>query len=187
MATELFAKNKYELGICLCDGHLEEGKAAGAHIMTTTGIFLKQEQEIGRVSQKTSQEGERVPFREERNFPQVLSVYVGLAKTKTGTLEEVGLVAEQVSLSMTSTQAALSVIFLSSSFLNFAFFFSQTLLRLSLVPSSHTPKVPMCAEGKKALGDLEDEPGNHQKAFPLCYQPLHTLLHTIAYVIGDPR
>lgn len=53
-----------------------------------------------------SQEGERVPFREEWNFPQVLSVYVGLAKTKTGTLEEVGLVAGQVSLSMTSTQAA---------------------------------------------------------------------------------
>lgn len=59
-----------------------------------------------------SQEGERVPFREERNFPQVHSVYVGPAKTETGALEEVGLVAEQVSLSLTSSQAALSAIVL---------------------------------------------------------------------------
>lgn len=113
-----------------------------------------------------------MPFREERNFPQVLSVYVGLAKTKTGTLGEGGLV---VSLSMTSTQAALSVIFLSSSFLNLIF--SLTLLRLSLVPSSHTPKMLKCAGGKKTLGDLEDESGN-QKGFPLCYQPdLHTSVY----------
>lgn len=127
-----------------------------------------------------SQKGERVPFREEWNFPQVLSVYVGLAKTETGTLEEVGLVAEQVSLSMTSTQAALSVIFLSSSSLNFVF--SQTLLCLLLTPSSHTPKGADVYQGKKAWSNLEDGPGN-QKGF-LCYQPELSLWddgHTSVY------
>lgn len=76
---------------------------------------------------------------------------MGLAKTKTGTLEEVGLVAEQVSLSMTSAQATLSVIFLSSSSVFDNFVFSQTLLCFLLAPSSHTLKGLMCAEGKKGI------------------------------------
>lgn len=112
-----------------------------------------------------SQEGERVPFREEWNFPQVLSVFVGLAKTETGTLEEVGL----VSLSITSTQAVLRVIVLSSSPLNFMF--PETFLCLLPAPSSHNSKVLLCADGgKKALSDLEDETGK-QKGLPLCCLP----------------
>lgn len=137
-----------------------------------------------------SQKGERVPFREEWNFPQVLSVYVGLAKTETGTLEEVGLVAEQVSLSMTSTQAALSVIFLSSSSLNFVF--SQTLLCLLFTPSSHNPNVLMCTKGKKhevtwRMGLGTRKVSHFATSLTSASGMMGTLLYMINYVIGDPH
>lgn len=61
MATELFAQNKYQLDICLCDGHLEEVKAAGAHAVTTTGIFLKQEKKLDGLARKRA--------RRERGYP----------------------------------------------------------------------------------------------------------------------
>lgn len=92
---------------------------------------------------------------------------MGQAKTETGTLEEVGLVAERVSLSMTSTQAALLVIFLSSSSLNLGL--SQTFF-VSSLSLSHRQGPDVFRAGKQALSDLEDEPGNHSRS-PFYYQP----------------
>lgn len=115
---------------------------------------------------------------------------MGLAKTETGTLEEVGLVAEQVSLSMTSTQAALSVIFLSSSSLNFVF--SQTLICLLLTPSSHTPKVLMCTKAKKhevtwRTGLGTRKVSHFATSLTSASGMMGTLLYMINYVIGDPH
>lgn len=82
---------------------------------------------------------------------------------ETGTLEEVRLVAEQVSLSLTSTQA--TVIILSISSLNFVL--SQSLLCFFLAACSHTLNVLMCADEKEPLSDLEDEPGNQKGHFSM--------------------
>ena len=59
---------------------MEDVRAAGAHIITTSGIFLKQDKKIEGQIDRIKMSGERRrPSREEGNFPKVHRVYVGLA------------------------------------------------------------------------------------------------------------
>lgn len=59
---------------------MEDVKAAGAHTITTSGIFLKQDKKVeSQKDRNKMSEERRGPSREEWNFPQVHRVYVGLA------------------------------------------------------------------------------------------------------------
>lgn len=66
--------------ICLLDGHMEDVRAVGAHTITTSGIFLKQDKKVeGQIDRNKMSTARGGPSREWGNFPQVHCVYVGLA------------------------------------------------------------------------------------------------------------
>lgn len=139
---------------------MEDVKAAGAHTITTSGIFLKQEKKAeGQIDRNKMSEERRGPSREEWNFPQVHRVYVGLAgpKLSKGCCGS-QLVAEWGSPSLITCRP---YCYLSISFLSYC-------LLLSL--RSHTLNVLMCVQEKKALKGLEGKPGNRPD-FPLYHPP----------------
>lgn len=62
---------------------MEDVRAAGAHTITTSGIFLKQDKKVeGKIDRNEMSKERRGPSREEWNFPQFHRVYVGLAGPK---------------------------------------------------------------------------------------------------------
>lgn len=136
--------------------------------MTTTGIFLKQEKKLEGLARKWARRERGYPSERSETFHRFSLFMWDWPRPRQGRWRKSDWLLSKFPFPWPPLRLQFLVIFLSSSFLKCVF--SQTLLCLLLAPSSHTPKVLMRTQGKKALSDLEDKPGN-QKGFPLCYQP----------------